>query len=148
MKEEAVKSLTDLQELNSNVQCRIISAESALTLASTLASKLFTNKFTDDLLSKQIPVVSRTLLQVFFLPFLNPFELHLIPQAYPSVTIPSFANGLVSKNLHCVLNIVNLFHEAIQDRVITAETLSDGEQNTELKMLIHNLLLVISNSKV
>ena len=131
MKEEAVKSLTDLQELNSTVQCRIISPESAVTLASTLTSKLFTNKFTDDLLSKQIPIVSRTLLQ-----------------AYPSVTLPSFTNGLVSKNLHCVLNIVSLFHEAVQDGVLTAETLSDGDQNAELRMLIHNLLLVIANSKV
>jgi hypothetical protein len=73
VKEEAVKSLTDLQEMNSNVRHGIISPDSAVTLATTLTSKLFTNKFTDDLLSKQIPAVSRTLLEVF-LPFPDPLD--------------------------------------------------------------------------
>jgi hypothetical protein len=57
----------------------------------------------------------------------------------------------VSKNLHCVLNIVNLFHESVLGGHLTeaeGKGIADGEQNTELKILIHNLLIVISTSKV
>jgi hypothetical protein len=69
-------------------------------------------------------------------------------------TLPCFANGLVSKNLHCVLNTATLFHDiAIAAAADAAgsgllQLLSDGEQRNELQILFHNLLIVISTSKV
>ena len=54
---------------------------------------------------------------------------------------------MVSKNLHCVLNTVTLFHEIIGTK-LTSSKLIDGNKNEQIKSIIHNLLIVVNQSKV
>lgn len=68
-------------------------------------------------------------------------------QSYPEHTVSVYANGLVSKNLHCVLNIVSLFQSCV-GKMLTRSNLADGSGIDAIRALVHNLLIVMASSKV
>jgi hypothetical protein len=69
-------------------------------------------------------------------------------QGYLEAAAPVLFKGMLSRNLHSVLNTVSYLHNCIGGKALAVAVMEDGNHNALVVELIHGLLYVAENSKV